>query len=217
MPISQDIVPVVPCEQIQENEWHLHNIWLVAPKYREMKVINLEYLCISINLYKWGYGRRNQMRFENIEEFDDDELHSLRIPLGDYLVEIISGKSDEHRTSKFNVSRRTLERILQIARKCLTVDFMPLYLGLVHLTRDDTHVLDQISLYKWGYGRRNQMNFVNIEEFDDDELHSQRTPALRMRSDFSATALGDYLVEIITGESDEYLTSKFNMSSRTLE
>uniref|UniRef100_A0A2H1X2M6 SFRICE_034501 n=1 Tax=Spodoptera frugiperda TaxID=7108 RepID=A0A2H1X2M6_SPOFR len=77
------------------------------------------------------------MRFENIEEFDDDELHSLRIPLGDYLVEIISGKSDEHRTSKFNVSRRTLERILQIARKCLTVDFMPLYLGLVHLTRDD--------------------------------------------------------------------------------
>lgn len=42
------IVPVVACEQIQENEWHLHNIWLVAPKYREMRVNNLEYLCISI-------------------------------------------------------------------------------------------------------------------------------------------------------------------------
>lgn len=56
--------------------------------------------------------------------------------LGDYLVLIITGKSDEHLTSKFNMSRRTLERISQIATQCLTEDFMPLYLGLVNLTRD---------------------------------------------------------------------------------
>lgn len=30
-------------------------------------------------------------------------------------------------------------------------------------------LVDLISLYKWG--RRNQINFENIEEFDDDELH----------------------------------------------
>uniref|UniRef100_A0A2H1WW44 SFRICE_029715 n=1 Tax=Spodoptera frugiperda TaxID=7108 RepID=A0A2H1WW44_SPOFR len=124
--VLMDIVPVVACEQIQENEWHLHNIWLVAPKYREMRVINLEYLCIFIN----------------------------------------------------------------------------------------AHVLDQISLSKSGYDRRNQMNFKNIDEFDDDELHSQRIPSLRMRSDCPATALGDYLVEISTGESDEHRASKLNVSRR---
>ncbi|KAF9809405.1 hypothetical protein SFRURICE_003502 [Spodoptera frugiperda] len=45
----------------------------------------------------------------------------------------------------------------------------------------------------------------------------QRTPSLGTRSDCPATVLGIYLVKIRTGESDERLASKFNMSRRTFE
>ena len=42
---------------------------------------------------------------------------------------------------------------------------------ITHENFNSAHVLDLISLYKWGYERRNQMDFEHIEEFDDDELH----------------------------------------------
>ncbi|KAF9405654.1 hypothetical protein HW555_013702 [Spodoptera exigua] len=74
----------------------------------------------------------------------------------------------------------------------------------------------------------NRFEFFDCDQFDDDELQFwtslsksqfnsilRQTPSLRVRSDCSATVLGVYLVKIRTGESDERLASKFNMSRRT--
>lgn len=102
------------------------------------------------------------MAFENIETIDDNHFHfwtaltknqfmtildqtpSLRnrsdrpaTTLGMYLTKIRTGQSDERLATKFQISRRTLERKLKTARECLTEDFVPRYLGLNHITGEE--------------------------------------------------------------------------------
>ncbi|KAH9645333.1 hypothetical protein HF086_002959 [Spodoptera exigua] len=102
------------------------------------------------------------MDFENIDTIDDNNFHFWTAltkkqvitildqkpffrnrsdrpatTLGMYLTKIRTGQSDERLATKFQISRRTLERKLKTARECLTDDFVPRYLGLNHITREE--------------------------------------------------------------------------------
>ncbi|XP_037869989.1 uncharacterized protein LOC119629142 isoform X2 [Bombyx mori] len=99
----------------------------------------------------------------------------------------------------------------------------------LHENFNSAHVLDIIELYEWRLERGTQLDFENVEEIDDNELHFytgmdkiqfnnilNQTSSLRDRTNSSATVLGLYLVKIRTGEPDERIASMFNMSRRTL-
>lgn len=60
-----------------------------------------------------------------------------RTALGVYLSKLRTGDSNERLATLFGMSRRKLERLLAIARECLTNDYVPLHLGLDHITRQD--------------------------------------------------------------------------------
>lgn len=149
-----------------------------------------------INLYKWGLERNHQLDFENIAGIEDNELHfwtgltknqfdsilrltpSLRdrsnIPatvLGIYLTKIRTGAPDERLATKFNISRRTLERKLKIARECLTNDFVPHYLGLNHMTREEV-VARNLSIPAHIFGSDNN---PAILVFDGTYLYVQKS------------------------------------------
>ncbi|XP_075985546.1 uncharacterized protein LOC142982751 [Anticarsia gemmatalis] len=139
------------------NEWEdLLNVQIPLHEH-----FNSAHVLDIIELYEWKLERGTQLDFENIEEIDDNELHfytgldkiqfnrilnqtSLRdrtnssaTVLGLYLVKIRTGEPDERVASMFNMSRRTLERKLKIARDCLSEEFVPRHLGLDHMTRED--------------------------------------------------------------------------------
>lgn len=139
------------------NEWEdLLNVQIPLHEH-----FNSAHVLDIIELYEWKLERGTQLDFENIEEIDDNELHfytgmdkiqfnrilnqtSLRdrtnssaTVLGLYLVKIRTGEPDERVASMFNMSRRTLERKLKIARECLSEEFVPRHLGLDHMTRED--------------------------------------------------------------------------------
>lgn len=139
------------------NEWEdLLNVQIPLHKH-----FNNAHVLDIIELYEWKLERGTQLDFENIEDISDNELHfytgmdkiqfnrilnqtSLRdkptssaTVLGLYLVKIRTGEPDERVASMFNISRRTLERKLKIAREFLSEEFVPRHLGLDHMTRED--------------------------------------------------------------------------------
>jgi hypothetical protein len=144
------------CHQhLRRNDWEEVNAELLTQ-------FNSAHILDIINLYKWRLERNNQLDFENIHGIEDNELHfwtgvtknqfnsilrltpSLNnrsdIPatvLGIYLTKIRTGSPDERLATLFNMSRRTLERKLKMARQCLTDDFVLHYLGLDHMTREE--------------------------------------------------------------------------------
>ena len=88
------------------------------------------------------------------------------------MVKIRTGDSDERLASKFNMSRRTFERKLQIARQCLTEDFVPRYLGLDHLTREDT-VARNLSIPSHIFGGNQNENGIFV--MDGTYLYVQKS------------------------------------------
>lgn len=149
-----------------------------------------------INIYKWGVERRSQIDFENIEEIDDNELHfwtslsksqfnrileltpSLRnrsncpaTVLGCYLVKIRTGDSDDRLATKLNISRRTFERKLRIARECLLQDFVPSYLGVNHITREDA-IARNLTIPRYIFGNQNE---TGIFIFDGTYIYVQKS------------------------------------------
>lgn len=140
---------------LQRNDWEEVN------NQRQMH-FNGAHVLDMMNLYKWGLERKNELDFENINSIDDNELHfwtgvtkdqfntflhltpSLHnrtdrpaTTFGIYLTKIRTGESDERLATKFRMSRRTLERKIRLARECLTQDFVPHFLGLDHITREE--------------------------------------------------------------------------------
>ncbi|XP_045457339.1 uncharacterized protein LOC123667489 [Melitaea cinxia] len=138
------------------------NDWEELTTQGQMHQFNGTHVLDMMNLYKWGLERRNQLDFENINSIDDNELHfwtgitknqfntilqltpSLHnrtdrpaATLGIYLTKIRTGEPDERLATKFQMSRRTLERKIRLARECLTQDFVPHFLGLDHITREE--------------------------------------------------------------------------------
>lgn len=146
---------------------HIHliaNDWeqLVNMQMPLHENFNSEHMLDIINLYEWKLQGGGHLNFENLDQIDDNELHfytavnknqfrailgeipSLRnrskkpaTVLGVYLTKVRTGEPDERLASMFNMSRRTLERKLKIARECLIEEFVPRHLGLNHMTRDD--------------------------------------------------------------------------------
>lgn len=119
-----------------------------------------DFMLDIINIYKWGLDRKQD--FENLDSFDDNEFHfwtsmtktqftnmldqvpSLRARsrnpatvLGIFLCKVRTGEPNERLATLFKMSRRALEKKLRLARQCLTQDFVPLYLGVDHISRTD--------------------------------------------------------------------------------
>lgn len=104
---------------------------------------------------------RPRLNFENVLEMDSTEFRYLigftqeqfliifdqssiarECPhpgntLAMYLMKLRSGSSDEYLSHLFGTSRRTFERSLTIARKCLIESFVPQHLGFDHISRED--------------------------------------------------------------------------------
>lgn len=114
-------------------------------------------------------GTRRQFDFSNIRELDPhlchywlgmdaDSFHQLLLyvpqlsqvvpcastALSIILVKLRTGDSNERLSSLFNLSRRTLERYMSHARNCLTETFVPLYLGLGHMSIQDVAARNKI-------------------------------------------------------------------------
>ncbi|KAF9416071.1 hypothetical protein HW555_006483 [Spodoptera exigua] len=95
---------------------------------------------MTINLTKVReFGDQKGPGFILLLDIDVYQIQSDRpaTTLGMYLTKIRTGQSDERLATKFQISRRTLERKLKTARECLTEDFVPRYLGLNHITREE--------------------------------------------------------------------------------
>lgn len=105
--------------------------------------------------------QHNGLRFDNFFEFDDDELRYLigfesqqfrgileQIPslsdrcnmpgtaLAIFLAKLRSGSSNDNLSVIFKMSRRKLERLLNMTRDCLMGEFVPRHLGFDHIDRE---------------------------------------------------------------------------------
>lgn len=129
---------------------------------RQNNNFTAEYIRNIVHIYNVALENRTQLDFENLAQINENELHfwiginhhqftsilqqtpSLRrrcrqpnTALGVYLTKIRTGDPNQRIATLFGLSRRTLERHLNIARLCLTNDFVPQHLGFDHLTRED--------------------------------------------------------------------------------
>lgn len=114
------------------------------------------------NIFKEAISRASRFDFDTMTQLDNDDLHFWvglnyeqfniilnqtpsiaeqsnrpRTVLGVYLAKLRTGESNERLASLFNMSRRTLERKLKIARECLLEEFVVLHLGFNHFSRND--------------------------------------------------------------------------------
>ncbi|XP_075990360.1 uncharacterized protein LOC142986011 [Anticarsia gemmatalis] len=113
-------------------------------------------------MYTAAMEQRNGLNFDNMHEITEDDLHfwtglrhdqfenlfrqvpslsrrssSPREDLCAYLCKIRTGEPSVRLSTIFNKSRQTLDRKIKLARLCIFQDFVPLHLGLDHITRED--------------------------------------------------------------------------------
>ncbi|XP_045766375.1 uncharacterized protein LOC123868072 isoform X1 [Maniola jurtina] len=125
----------------------------------QMTDLNAESVGDIINMYTQALEQRSQF---NVDDVSDDELsfwtgrnratfndllsqipslnRSSSTPRNDlaiYLCKIRSGEPNNRIASLFNITERTIGRKIHKVRQCLITDFVPLHLGLDHITRDE--------------------------------------------------------------------------------
>ncbi|XP_046976180.1 uncharacterized protein LOC124542264 [Vanessa cardui] len=106
--------------------------------------------------------RQSRFNFDNIESITTSALHFCtglnheefnrlleqtpsisqrsqrpKTVLGAYLTKIRTGEPNERLSSRLDMSRRTLERKLELARECLTNEFVPRQLGWDHISGEE--------------------------------------------------------------------------------
>ncbi|GBP80290.1 hypothetical protein EVAR_37967_1 [Eumeta japonica] len=106
--------------------------------------------------------QQSRFNFDNIESITTSELHFCtglnheefnrlleqtpsisqrsqrpKTVLGAYLMKIRTGEPNERLSSRLDMSRRSLERKLELARECLTNEFVPRHLGWDHISREE--------------------------------------------------------------------------------
>ncbi|XP_047543175.1 uncharacterized protein LOC125075506 [Vanessa atalanta] len=106
--------------------------------------------------------QQSRFNFDNIESITTSELHFCtglnheefnrpleqtpsisqrsqrpKTVLGAYLMKIRRGEPNERLSSRLDMSRRSLERKLELARECLTNEFVPRHLGWDHISREE--------------------------------------------------------------------------------
>lgn len=114
-----------------------------------------------INMYKTALEQRSFLDFENVDEISEYEfrfwtglnrekfmtllsqvptLHQQsdtpRRDLAIYLSKLRTGEPNDRLATAFNVSRRSIDRKIHSVRHCLLEDFVPLHIGLDHITRE---------------------------------------------------------------------------------
>lgn len=137
-----------------------NNVWEELMLQGTHQDFNSDFMLDIISIYKWGPERKQD--FENLDSFDDDEFHywtsltknqfiaildqtpSLSARschpatcLGIYLSKVRTGEPSERLATLFKMTRKTLEKKIRLTRQCLTQDYVPLYLGIDHLTREE--------------------------------------------------------------------------------
>ncbi|XP_063383693.1 uncharacterized protein LOC134669975 [Cydia fagiglandana] len=127
----------------------------------QLHTFTAEQLQDMLNTLIQAYNEKSQFDFDEIEDISPEELHfcvglthqqfenllhempSLtersrhpKTVLGAYLMKMRTGEPDERLAARLNMSRRSLERKLELARECLLGDFVPNHLGWDHITRE---------------------------------------------------------------------------------
>lgn len=123
---------------------------------------NGDHLLDIIAIYRQALADKSSLDFENLIEIDEETLHfwtgvnhvqfnmildetpSLRessntpkTDLAAFLCKIRTGEPGVRLASVFGMSRRNLERKIRVTRECLERDFVPLHLGLDHISIEE--------------------------------------------------------------------------------
>lgn len=98
---------------------------------------NIESMTISELHFCTGLNHQEFNRlFEQISSISQRSRRPKTV-LGAYLIKIRTGEPNERLASRLNISRRSFERKLELARECLTNEFVPRHLGWDHISRDE--------------------------------------------------------------------------------
>ncbi|GBP34211.1 hypothetical protein EVAR_30764_1 [Eumeta japonica] len=123
---------------------------------------NVDSFVDMVNMYTRALESRSRLDLENINEVSEDDLrywtglnHSQfeqlfqqvpslhrqsvtpRTDLGVYLCKIRTGEPNTRLCTTFGLAETTLRRKLHLARECLLADFVPVHIGLDHITRTE--------------------------------------------------------------------------------
>ncbi|XP_041983230.1 uncharacterized protein LOC121736207 [Aricia agestis] len=115
-----------------------------------------------VRMYTLALENRCKLNFNNLDEITAEDLHfwtglnheefnslfdqlptlsrrsfSAREDLGIYLAKIRTGEPSIRLATLFNKSRQSIDRKIKLARQCLNNDFVPLHLGLDHISRSE--------------------------------------------------------------------------------
>ena len=66
-----------------------------------------------------------------------EQSNKPNVVLGGYLMKLRTGEPNERLASLLKISRRKFKRQLVTARECLLADFVPLHLGIDHISRNE--------------------------------------------------------------------------------
>ncbi|GBP54902.1 hypothetical protein EVAR_11656_1 [Eumeta japonica] len=142
---------------------HVH---LTSNEWNELEELNnssftAEHLKDMLDMLR-DACQQSRFNFDNIESITTSELHFYtglnheefnrlleqtpsisqrsqrpKTVLGAYLMKIRTGEPNERLSSRLDMSRRSLERKLELARECLTNEFVPRHLGWDHISREE--------------------------------------------------------------------------------
>lgn len=89
-------------------------------------------------LFFWtGLSREKFNRLLNQVPSLQRQSNTPEVDLAVYLCKIRTGEPSARLSSIFNISRRSIDRKIHLSRRCLFSDFVPEYIGLDHITRDE--------------------------------------------------------------------------------
>lgn len=148
--ICQNHLTTIPLEDIPDRVTRRH-FDFTADNYLDIR-----------NMYVQALEQRSLIDFENMNEITVEDLHfwtglnhtqfnellnqvpslrrgsnTPRADFGFYLSKIRTGEPNIRLSTVFNRSRQSIDRKIQFAKRCLFNDFVPLHLGLDHITRSE--------------------------------------------------------------------------------
>lgn len=152
---------VPPAARICQEHLQLNDFEVLLSANNVSHDFNEDQIMDMMNILKSVHQVNGRLDFENIDNMDPNELYFLtgrtvdqfnaileqlpsliqtckkpKTALAAYLIKLRTGEPDTRLADMLHMSRRTLERLLKIARECLSRDFVPIHLGWDHITRE---------------------------------------------------------------------------------
>ena len=168
-------------DHLESNEWHsLRENCNVSHEFNVAHFTDMSNILIS------AVNRRSRFDFELLESLGDNDIffwtgltiaqfntvleetpsltqtvNRSRTVIGVYLSKLRTGESNERLATLFNMSRRTLERKLALARIHLVSDFVSIHLGMDNISRQNM-LQKNLFLPKMIYGNEENTKAIVI-------------------------------------------------------